>query len=177
MSHGSDTYRPLLVLLLMLCAVYLYLKNRIRKISELTFSTMTGNEKSKEIASEVYAQLLQTFPEQIAQYVTAQAAFETGNFTSRIFYENNNLFGMKLAKKRETTAKGENRGHAVYDNIKDSIQDFVLYYKAFGYPANFKTIRDYITAIKQKKYFASDLEDYLSGVHHYLRKYFKYDFA
>jgi len=54
----------------------------------------------------------QGFTEEMSKLITAQAGFETGNFTSVIFKENNNLFGMKLPKVRKTTAIGENRGHA-----------------------------------------------------------------
>jgi flagellum-specific peptidoglycan hydrolase FlgJ len=57
----------------------------------------------------------------------AQAVLETGNFTSRIFKENNNLFGMKLAVKRRTLAIGERYGHACYDNWQDSVDDYLLW--------------------------------------------------
>lgn len=39
--------------------------------------------------------------------VLAQAKIETGNFTSKIFRENNNMFGMKLPGRRTTTAVGK----------------------------------------------------------------------
>jgi flagellum-specific peptidoglycan hydrolase FlgJ len=57
----------------------------------------------------------------------AQAVLETGDFTSNIFKENNNLFGMRLAKKRFTLATGENRGHAVYRNWQESVDDYILW--------------------------------------------------
>lgn len=59
--------------------------------------------------------------------VLAQAKLETGNFTSTIFEENNNLFGMKKAYFRPSTSTGVNRGHAKYKNWKDSVLDFALY--------------------------------------------------
>lgn len=59
--------------------------------------------------------------------VFAQAVLETGNFKSCIFRENNNLFGMKLAKIRETTAIGYNYGHAVYNNWQESVDDYLLW--------------------------------------------------
>ena len=58
--------------------------------------------------------------------IYAQAVHETTNFTSNIFNENKNLFGMKRATVRETTNVGENRGHAMYTSIKDSIIDYYL---------------------------------------------------
>ena len=57
----------------------------------------------------------------------AQAVLETGNFTSRIFRENNNLFGMKLAKVRPTVATGERFKHATYCHWTDSVNDYLLW--------------------------------------------------
>jgi flagellum-specific peptidoglycan hydrolase FlgJ len=59
--------------------------------------------------------------------VLAQAKLETGHFQSRIFLENNNLFGMKKAWKRPTTAIGTHRGHAVYASWRESLIDYALY--------------------------------------------------
>lgn len=59
--------------------------------------------------------------------VLAQAKLETGNFTSLIFKQNNNLFGMKQAKSRATTCKGTFFNHAIYNSWKDSVLDYALY--------------------------------------------------
>ena len=62
-----------------------------------------------KIGKEVYFLLLEHGVSlQLARYITAQAAHETGNFTSKIFKENNNLFGMKKPAVRKTYAIGEN---------------------------------------------------------------------
>lgn len=59
--------------------------------------------------------------------VLAQAKLETGHFQSRVFLENNNLFGMKQAWRRPTTAIGSHRGHAVYSSWRESLIDYALY--------------------------------------------------
>ncbi len=59
--------------------------------------------------------------------VLAQARLETGNFTSKVFKENNNLFGMKLPKVRSTTAIGEQNSHATYANWLQSVVDYKLW--------------------------------------------------
>lgn len=59
--------------------------------------------------------------------VLAQARLETGNFTSTIFKESNNIFGMKRAYRRPSTAIGTHRNHAKYNHWKDSVLDFALY--------------------------------------------------
>lgn len=63
--------------------------------------------------------------------VYAQAVHETGNFKSQIFRENNNLFGMKVAKLRPTTNDGEQYGHAYYDHWRSSVQDYA-YWQAYS---------------------------------------------
>ena len=54
----------------------------------------------------------------------AQAKLETGNFTSKVFREGNNLFGMREAKQRITTAKGTENNHAYYYSWGESVLDF-----------------------------------------------------
>lgn len=63
--------------------------------------------------------------------VLAQSKIETGNFTSRIFIENNNLFGMKQARVRATLATGTQHNHATYNNWKESLYDYGLYYSSY----------------------------------------------
>jgi uncharacterized FlgJ-related protein len=59
--------------------------------------------------------------------VYAQARLETNGFKSKIFRENNNLFGMKAATRRSSTNKGEQHGHAYYDSWRESVIDFALW--------------------------------------------------
>lgn len=63
--------------------------------------------------------------------VYAQCIVETGNFTSIIMKENNNLFGMKLPERRATLALGVKKGHAYYRDWKESIIDYSLYQMAY----------------------------------------------
>jgi uncharacterized FlgJ-related protein len=62
----------------------------------------------------------------------AQAKIESGGFKSPIFRENNNLFGMKQARQRVTTARGTNRGHAYYDTWEDCVTDYALWCAAYA---------------------------------------------
>lgn len=73
--------------------------------------------------------------------VYAQALVETGNFQSRIFKENNNLFGMKYVGdcnckitpkgKRKTTALGSRYKHAYYKSWQESVDDYLLWQQMF----------------------------------------------
>lgn len=73
--------------------------------------------------------------------VMAQSIIETRKWTSNIFKESNNLFGMKEAKTRVTTAKGTQYNHAYYDNWKESVYDYAFY--ASRYMGGIKSEEDY----------------------------------
>lgn len=66
-----------------------------------------------------------------ADIVYAQAVLETGSFRSKVFRVNNNLFGMKVAKSRPTTALGLRRGHAFYKDWRMSVVDYALFQSAY----------------------------------------------
>lgn len=82
---------------------------------------------SQEALVEELKRLNVRFP----HIVLAQSILETGHWESRIYQENHNLFGMKQARARATTAKGTQLGHAYYDSWKESVTDYALYQAAY----------------------------------------------
>lgn len=85
--------------------------------------------------------------------VLAQAKLESGNFKSFLFKENNNLFGMKIAKSRITLATEEDHGHAVYSSWMESVTDYALYYSA--YLRNIRSEQEYYQFLAQN--YAEDV--------------------
>ncbi len=79
--------------------------------------------------------------------VLAQSKLETGNFTSKIFRENNNLFGMREAKQRITTAQGTENNHAYYHSWQESILDYAFY--QCRYLSNISSEEQYFNYLKQ----------------------------
>lgn len=68
--------------------------------------------------------------------VLLQSRLETGFYSSDIFLNANNLFGMKYPSRRPTVATGTYKEHAKYDHWSDSVVDYVLwqeYYQSRGY--------------------------------------------
>lgn len=57
----------------------------------------------------------------------AQAKHESGHFTSKICKDNHNLFGMRKAEIRPTTAIGIKNRYAAYQNWEQSVDDFILF--------------------------------------------------
>jgi len=113
------------------------------------------------------------YPIETAKYAVAVSAFETGNWTSKIYHKNHNLFGMKLPKQRKTTAIGENYGHARYKNNEQSINDFVYYLEQLYYPRYFNDLFHFVATMQGKGYFTASLSSYYTGVQSRYRKYFK----
>jgi len=62
----------------------------------------------------------------------AQAKLESGEFGSRIFKENHNLFGMKEARVRINLAKGTQYGHAYYNDWEESVLDYSFWYASYA---------------------------------------------
>jgi uncharacterized FlgJ-related protein len=101
------------------------------KYKELT-SPKDNKQKKKEINLLPFSEknLGQELKNQGVMYpdvAMAQSMLETGYFKSGIFLDNNNLFGMKHPRQRQTLSKGPNRGHASFDNWQDSVKDYKMW--------------------------------------------------
>ena len=149
---ATRTYLRVILIVLMCSAlsfgVALYMQtNKLNSIKYITEETRMlvinqENEFSEVKLKEYIIGLNIKFP----HIVFAQAKLESGYFKSIIFKENNNLFGMKIASRRPTTNKGENRGHAVFDNWKESVLDYAFYQARFL--GDIKTEEEYIQYLK-----------------------------
>jgi uncharacterized FlgJ-related protein len=104
----------------------------------------------------------------LAQIILAQAKFESGNFTSDIFWENNNPYGMKCPKKRKTLCIGTNRNHGVFNSVKEATIDYVYYMEALNIPFDEKNVKKYVYLLKQKRYFEAEVNHYYKGVKYYI---------
>lgn len=70
------------------------------------------------------------------EIVILQSRLETGNYSSDIFLNGNNLFGMKYPGHRPTVAAGSYKEHARYTHWSDSVMDYALWqewYLSRGY--------------------------------------------
>jgi flagellum-specific peptidoglycan hydrolase FlgJ len=92
--------------------------------------------------------------------VKAQAILESGHFNSDVFRQNNNVFGIRLPKKRETTAIGSKMGYAVYDDICLSIEDRLLYEKRYLSKFTKEQYYNYLNRVYAKnKVYSKKLKD------------------
>lgn len=97
-----------------------------------------------------------------ADIVFAQIILESDNLSSKLVEKNNNLLGMRLPKKRNTTASNSKGGYAVYDNWYASVVDYHLFQKFFydnfhkKYPNKELTDAQYLNKISKNYAEASD---------------------
>jgi hypothetical protein len=115
-------------------------------IGYFVMNRSTGTKEGPKVVKQVVHDTIVTAPikptrENIYKYIVAcgikhpdivyrQALLESG-FCSNIYRRANNLFGMRVARSRPTTAKGEYSGFARYDNWMESVQDYALYQAAY----------------------------------------------
>lgn len=102
-------------------------------------------EDVEPFTQENFIRLIKETNIKFPHIVYAQALLETGNFESLVYTNNNNLFGMKQARVRCTTAKGTELNHAYYNNWKESVYDYALYQNRYMYKIT--TEKDYFEAL------------------------------
>lgn len=130
----------------LLMSIYIIkLANNGKLISEETRAIILSD--SKDFNPDKLRAYLLELNIKYPHIVMAQALIETGNFTSPIFKENHNLFGMKVARVRPTTNKGTENGHAYYYCWKDCVVDYAFYQAA--YLNDIKSERDYLEYLRQ----------------------------
>jgi hypothetical protein len=132
--------------------------------------TETDDEQTREQKIRNHFQIIRKtldeskYSTEFIKMLTAVAMHETGVFSSNIYLENNNLFGMKLPTIRETRATGENRGHATFASLEDSVKDLELYLAEFDYKLNHTKIRDFVAEMKRNGYFTAPVTTYGNAV-------------
>jgi len=101
-------------------------------------------------------------------WLLAIAAHETGNFTSAVFRNNNNLFGMRHPTIRQTTSQGDRNGYAWYNSIEDSVRDYLLWLQSQNAPEGFSDISELISFMKERSYFEASYSSYNNAVSNHL---------
>jgi len=84
--------------------------------------------------------------------VMRQAQQESGTGSSELYRTNNNLFGMKHPRVRETTSVGELHGYAFYEDWKQSVADYRLFQSWY---AERRDISDYYSFLRDIGYAES----------------------
>lgn len=89
-------------------------------------------EKQRQFTEDKLVEKLKELNVKYPHIVLAQAKLESNNYSSRIFIDNNNLFGMKEAQVRINTAKGTQYRHAYYNTWQESVLDYAFWMATYG---------------------------------------------
>ena len=135
-----------------------YIINKINHTTEVTDTMLVHGEKFSE---EALIRLLKDCHIKYPHIVLAQAKLESGDFKSKMFRQNFNMFGMKLARQRITTALGEKSGHAYYRDWIDCVHDYGMYQSAMMCNVNNEV--EYFTKLDER--YAEDTT-YISKLKH-----------
>ncbi|MES3016963.1 MAG: glucosaminidase domain-containing protein [Bacteroidota bacterium] len=139
---------------------FAYNAKGILNAAETTAKSQTSGVPS-DFSEKALIALMKELKIKYPEVALSQARLETGNFTSDIFKENHNLFGMKMAELRPTSAVGINRGHALYTNWKESVVDYALF-QSFIISRLKNVSKDAYREHIQKYY--SETSDYLARI-------------
>lgn len=108
------------------------------------------------------------YSDRMSDLVYAQARHETGDFTSRLYREQNNPWGMGCVAKRPTTQSACQNGYGSYKDLADAADDFVLYLNYFNYLPDYSTTHAYVQALAMHGYFTDSPVTYEKGLIAYL---------
>ena len=179
MKRSKKQKKSLVIsVLLFIGAILAWILSRNRKntsANQMKREVLTkSSQTQKDMAKLQIKKALQlTKYEKYTDWITAIAQFETADFSSKIFNENRNAFGMTVPRIRNFLGSTSDIYHeglpmAKYSSTYRSAQDFVEYLKYFNYPTNIKTIDSFVQMMKDKGYFSDSYENYLRGVKSYL---------
>lgn len=172
-------YRPYLiswlilgtVTTIVLAVVMKIRKSRAEAEAETEPETETDNQTNKYLIDKELAEYLiqylsdAGFDPALSKMIVAQSRHETGNYTSRLFKEYNNPWGMMHPLKRTTASAGANpSGFATYISLSDAARDYVYYLQALDYNETYPDVRAFVSELKKKGYFEDNLTTYMSSV-------------
>jgi len=89
--------------------------------------------ENEDFSEEELIKLIKKLNFRFPEIVLAQAILETNYFSSSVFKEGKNLFGMKQAFSRVNISEGTKNNHAYYSNWKESVIDYGFYYSTYLY--------------------------------------------
>lgn len=115
------------------------------------------------------------FDSENVKYWICVSAFETAKWTSSVFKQTNNLFGIvyyganSYSYGKLTTGEGQ----SMYRSLSLSCQDLIhAVIRPFKYSKNYQSISQLVSDMKLHGYFTGSQEDYLAGVEMYYEKFY-----
>lgn len=145
-------------------------------------------QKQKQMEAKDYFNIIKSkateegMPVTLATFIAAQAAHETGGFTSDVFTKCNNCFGYKYVEgaglqNGPCNISPEGNAYAHYADIEHSVVEICDWIKRrlkegrFPALVDIKTPLQYATLLKNCGYYGDTLANYTAGIANGLRNY------
>ena len=129
---------------------------------ESDISVININDTLNDFSEDKLIDILVSLNIKFPHIVLAQAKLESGNYSSKIFKENHNLFGMKEARVRIHTSKGTQFNHAYYSHWKESVYDYAFY--QCRYLSTLHTEKEYYSYLSKSYAEANNYVDILKSM-------------
>ncbi len=129
---------------------------------ESDISVININDTLNDFSEDKLIDMLISLNIKFPHIVLAQAKLESGNYSSKIFRENHNLFGMKEARVRVHTSTDTQYGHAYYPNWKESVYDYAFY--QCRYLSTLHTEKEYYSYLSKSYAEANNYVDILKSM-------------
>lgn len=127
MKNKTGTLVIILLLSFWALLIYLFDKNQKQNTpTEELIEEPVNDTLSLSLKDSIQVELAK-YSFKYPDIVLAQAILETGNFQSKVFRENNNLFGMKKAYKRLHSIMEVKNNYAYFNHWSESIIDRALF--------------------------------------------------
>lgn len=104
-------------------------ESKARYITQETIVLVLREEN--KFSEEKFIAELKRYNNKFSHIILAQAICESGNFSSRLFKEQNNMFGLRIPGRRLTLNIKERNGYASFETWRDCVTEYMLYYSSF----------------------------------------------
>lgn len=172
-QFSSGYLMPVLLLLglLTLYVAFLYLLGRRTKAAQVIKKQQDNPSDNTIDETLVYKAINNANPAIEPLFLLSIAAHETGEFSSNVFKNNNNLFGMRHPSQRQTLSLGDKNGYAYYSSLEDSVKDFMLWIESRNLRTDYDDISDLIRDMKDNSYFEDSFSNYNNACVKFLNIY------
>lgn len=120
-------YRVIVVVLFLSVSLLSFVAVKKPEKEYITTEMKIDLKTNNTFSEEALIKEIKRLPFKYKDIILAQAMIESGHYKSPVFKEGRNLFGLREARSRATTAKGTVLNHAEYDNWKESVLDRLIY--------------------------------------------------
>lgn len=141
-----------LLLILMLLFILIYVTRQESKKKQVIPPIEKSIDLSDTLSIYSVHDFLNSLGVKFPEVVACQSYLETGNYTSDICLNANNLFGMKQVYRRPHCQNGTYGSYAFYNHWVQSCIDY-KYYQDFVLKDNLSTMDEYLDFLSKKRYF------------------------